>query len=237
MGQYKHHVFVCTSGKTCSWQGGPEVHQAMKRAAHDAGLRGAVRINQAGCMNQCGHGPMVVVYPQDVWYGKVDEEGGARIVREQKEDAPLVARDRPEPPPPHRRSWHFQIEHHWLGPRVYFLGRRWHDWHLGGLVLVVLGLLVVTGVLRDRFVVVMVALIAVWLITKDWRDLTAKRRDTAAWRLGLHRIPHPLRTFRRADPLPLLTAIAAAVIGSRLRAIDVDRVRQINDAATASSDA
>jgi (2Fe-2S) ferredoxin len=82
MGQYKHHVFVCTSGKTCSWQGGPEVHEAMKRAAHDAGLKGKVRINQSGCMNQCGHGPMVVVYPQDVWYGRVDEVGGVRIVNE-----------------------------------------------------------------------------------------------------------------------------------------------------------
>ena len=122
------------------------------------------------------------------------------------------ARDRPKPSRPCRRSWRFQIEHHGLGPRVYFLGRRWHDWHLGGLILVTLGVVFVTGVMRDRLVGVLVALIAVWLIMKDWRDLTAKRRDTAAWRLGLHRIPHPLRTFRRADPLPALTAIAAAVI-------------------------
>ena len=99
MGQYKHHVFVCTSGKTCSWQGGPEVHQAMKRAAHDAGLRGTVRINQAGCMNQCGHGPMVVVYPQDVWYGKVDEEGGARIVREHLVEGHVVEQYRYVAPP------------------------------------------------------------------------------------------------------------------------------------------
>ena len=110
------------------------------------------------------------------------------------------------------RSWRFQVEKHGLGPRVFFLGRRWHDWHLGGLVLLGLGLAVMTGVLRDRFIALLIALVAVWLITKDWRDLTAKRRDTAAWRLGLHRIPHPLRTFRRADPLPALTAIAAAVI-------------------------
>jgi lysyl-tRNA synthetase class 2 len=106
----------------------------------------------------------------------------------------------------------FQIEKHGLGPRVYFLGRRWHDWHLGGLILVALGLAVVLGGMRDRFVGLLIALIAAWLITKDWRDLTAKRRDTAAWRLGLHRLPHPLRTFRRADPLPALTAIAAAAM-------------------------
>jgi (2Fe-2S) ferredoxin len=31
-------------------------------------------------MNQCGHGPMVVVYPEDTWYSKVDEAGAERIV-------------------------------------------------------------------------------------------------------------------------------------------------------------
>jgi lysyl-tRNA synthetase class 2 len=111
-----------------------------------------------------------------------------------------------------QRGWRFQIEQHRLGPRVYFLGRRWHDWHLGGLILAALGLAVVTSIMRDRFDAILVALIAVWLIAKDWRDLTAGRRDTAAWRLGLHRRPHPLRSFRRADPLPALAAIAAAVI-------------------------
>lgn len=121
-------------------------------------------------------------------------------------------RDLAKPTRPQRRGWRFQVEKHGLGPRVFFLGRRWHDWHLGGLILVALGLSVATGVLRDRFIAVLVALVAFWLVAKDWRDLTAKRRDTAAWRLGLHRIPHPLRTFRRSDPLPALTATAAAVI-------------------------
>jgi (2Fe-2S) ferredoxin len=82
MGQYRYHVFVCTSGKTCSWQGGPEVHEALKRGVHRAGLKGTVRVNHAGCMNQCGHGPMVVVYPEDTWYAQVDESGAERIVAE-----------------------------------------------------------------------------------------------------------------------------------------------------------
>ena len=82
MGQYQYHVFVCISGKTCSWQGGPEVHEVLKRGAHAAGLAGRVRVNHAGCMNQCGHGPMVVVYPEDYWYAGVDEADAARIVAE-----------------------------------------------------------------------------------------------------------------------------------------------------------
>ena len=82
MGQYRHHVFVCTSGKTCSKQGAEEVHSAIKRAVKGAGVKDTVRVNHAGCMNQCGSGPMVVVYPEDVWYAGVDVRGALRIVRE-----------------------------------------------------------------------------------------------------------------------------------------------------------
>ena len=82
MGQYKYHVFVCTSGKTCAKQGGDDVHAVLKKGAKACGLRDTVRINHAGCMNQCGNGPMVVVYPEDVWYSRVDMRGALRILHE-----------------------------------------------------------------------------------------------------------------------------------------------------------
>ena len=82
MGQYRHHVFVCTSGKECPKQGAEGVHKALKKLVSEAGLKKIVRVNHAGCMNQCGHGPMVVVYPQDIWYAHVDEAGARRIVAE-----------------------------------------------------------------------------------------------------------------------------------------------------------
>jgi (2Fe-2S) ferredoxin len=31
-----------------------------------------VRINQAGCLDRCEEGPVVVVYPQGTWYTYVD---------------------------------------------------------------------------------------------------------------------------------------------------------------------
>lgn len=82
MGQYRHHVFVCTSGKECPKQGAEGVHKTLKKEVAAAGLKGLVRVNHAGCMNQCGHGPMVVVYPEDTWYAGVDKEGARRIVEE-----------------------------------------------------------------------------------------------------------------------------------------------------------
>lgn len=97
MGQYRHHVFVCTSGKTCPLDGSLEVHSILKKGA--AALRGIVRINHAGCMNQCGHGPMVVVYPDDVWYARVDAEGARRILDEHIKGGRVVEEYRYVAPP------------------------------------------------------------------------------------------------------------------------------------------
>ena len=47
-----------------------------------AGLGGKVRINKSGCLDQCEHGPTVVVYPEAVWYGGVKPENAAEIVQE-----------------------------------------------------------------------------------------------------------------------------------------------------------
>ena len=82
MGQYRHHVFVCTSGKTCPLAGSLDTFDTLRKGVADAGLKGIVRVNKAGCMNQCGHGPMVVVYPEDTWYAHVTTLGAEQIVRE-----------------------------------------------------------------------------------------------------------------------------------------------------------
>ena len=99
MGQYKHHVFVCTSGSICPSQGADAVHAALKGGVKDAGLKGTVRVNHAGCMNQCGHGPMVVVYPDDVWYADVNVTGARQIVREHLVAGRTVERYRYHAPP------------------------------------------------------------------------------------------------------------------------------------------
>jgi len=86
MGQYRHHVFVCTSGKTCPTQGSKDVFSALRAAVVDAGLKAEVRVNHAGCLGQCGHGPMVVVYPDDVWYHGVTSSDATRLVRQHLQD-------------------------------------------------------------------------------------------------------------------------------------------------------
>lgn len=74
MGQYACHVFVCTGGETCPTQGDVEKFVKTLRAGVAAvGRNAEVRINKAGCFSQCGHGPMMVVYPENVWYCGVQE--------------------------------------------------------------------------------------------------------------------------------------------------------------------
>lgn len=86
MSQYRCHVFVCTYGSWCPRDGDTDgIVKKLKSAVNAAGLRGQVRINKAGCFNQCGHGPMMVIYPQARWYAGVKPEDAAELV-----DAELV---------------------------------------------------------------------------------------------------------------------------------------------------
>ena len=88
MPNYEHHVFVCTNVRdagnprgSCTQDGKGEILPLFQAAAKDAGLKGRVRINKAGCLDQCEHGPTVVVYPEAVWYGFVTPADVNEIVQ------------------------------------------------------------------------------------------------------------------------------------------------------------
>ena len=89
MPAFEHHVFVCTNVRpegaprpSCTANGTSDVHTALQQAVKAAGLGASVRINKSGCLDQCEHGPTVVVYPEAVWYGCVKSEDAAAIVQE-----------------------------------------------------------------------------------------------------------------------------------------------------------
>jgi nitrite reductase/ring-hydroxylating ferredoxin subunit/(2Fe-2S) ferredoxin len=98
MGQYERHVFVCTSGETCPAQGDVERYVKLLRdGVKAAGHQADVRVNKAGCFSQCGHGPMVVVYPENVWYAGVQESDLKEILASHIVDGKPVERLRYEP--------------------------------------------------------------------------------------------------------------------------------------------
>ena len=88
MAEFERHVFVCTNQREpgsarpwCNASGKAELHAQLKQAADAAGLKATVRVNKAGCLDQCEHGPTVVVYPEAVWYGGVQAADVAEIVQ------------------------------------------------------------------------------------------------------------------------------------------------------------
>ena len=83
MGPFQKHVFVCTTGSTCPVEGNSlDVHARLKELVKKAGLKTDIRINNSGCMDQCGNGPMIVVYPENVWYCHVRLEDADAIFEE-----------------------------------------------------------------------------------------------------------------------------------------------------------
>jgi len=75
MPKYEKHVFICTNGPFCWYDGDSDaILEAFKKLAAAAGLKDSVRFNRSGCLNACGHGPTMVVYPEATWYGRVTVE-------------------------------------------------------------------------------------------------------------------------------------------------------------------
>ena len=89
MPPYERHVFVCENLRErddpkgcCAAKGSSAIRDRLKQLAHDAGLKGRVRINGAGCLGQCATGVTVVVYPEAVWYAHVTAADVDELFRE-----------------------------------------------------------------------------------------------------------------------------------------------------------
>jgi (2Fe-2S) ferredoxin len=78
MPKFERHIFVCGNTRpagsprpSCDPAGKAELQKLFKQKLAERGLKGKVRANQSGCLDQCEHGPNIVVYPEAVWYGRV----------------------------------------------------------------------------------------------------------------------------------------------------------------------
>jgi (2Fe-2S) ferredoxin len=71
---YRVHIFACTNTRpdghprgSCARRGGQKLRDYMKARAKELGIDG-VRVNSAGCLDRCERGPVIVIYPEGVWY-------------------------------------------------------------------------------------------------------------------------------------------------------------------------
>ena len=86
-----HHLLVCAH-KHCIKQGGRDVGRELKRALKELPADRRAMLTAVDCLDQCGDGPVVVVYPDGVWYGSVDEQAAREIASEHVGRGQPVAR-------------------------------------------------------------------------------------------------------------------------------------------------
>jgi (2Fe-2S) ferredoxin len=84
---YRIHAFVCTNLRdaddprgSCAAKGSTDLLDHLKKKAKMAGLIKGVRINKAGCLDRCELGPVMVIYPEGVWYAMDSTEDVDEII-------------------------------------------------------------------------------------------------------------------------------------------------------------
>ena len=98
-GFYERHIFFCLNerkaGEACCTQRGAQAaFERCKDQVKAAGLAGPgkVRVNRAGCLDRCAAGPVVVVYPEGVWYTYLDDADIDEIVESHLKNGVIVER-------------------------------------------------------------------------------------------------------------------------------------------------
>lgn len=99
MTYFNRHVFFCLNQRdkgeeSCARQGAQAGFDRCKSRVKDAGLSGPgqVRVNKAGCLDRCAGGPVVVIYPEAVWYTFVDNDDIDEIVDSHLKNGRVVER-------------------------------------------------------------------------------------------------------------------------------------------------
>lgn len=99
MSHYQKHVFFCTNqregGASCcadfqASQARDYVKERVKKLNLD--LNNQVRVNSAGCLGRCEEGPVIVIYPEAVWYTYVDQTDVDEIIEEHLQHGRVVER-------------------------------------------------------------------------------------------------------------------------------------------------
>jgi (2Fe-2S) ferredoxin len=87
MAKFVRHVFVCINQRPlenprgcCDPAGMGNLQLLFKQELAARNLKSTIRANRSGCLDQCEHGPTVVVYPEAIWYGNVKPDDVIEIV-------------------------------------------------------------------------------------------------------------------------------------------------------------
>ncbi|NUN09831.1 MAG: (2Fe-2S) ferredoxin domain-containing protein [Ignavibacteriaceae bacterium] len=99
MKRFDKHIFVCENKRPeghprgcCHDKNSVNLREELKAKIKSAGLNTTVRVNSAGCLDACEFGPVMVVYPEQTWYGNFSEADLDQIVSEHIIEGKVVER-------------------------------------------------------------------------------------------------------------------------------------------------
>lgn len=99
MNKPKYHILVCTSSRPngqqkgfCHTNAGADIMMSFLEEIDERGLGGDIYLSNTGCLGLCEKGPIVIVYPDNVWYGGVSLKDVEEIMDEHIEGGQPVKR-------------------------------------------------------------------------------------------------------------------------------------------------
>ena len=78
---FRIHALIC-GGTGCTSSGSAEIQEALHREIAAQGLEDEIKVVQTGCFGLCALGPIMIVYPEGVFYSKVTADDVPEIVEE-----------------------------------------------------------------------------------------------------------------------------------------------------------
>ena len=95
--KYKKHIFICINErdanlkKSCSSLG-LSIRNKFVQELKKKNIIHEVRANKSGCLSECAIGPIVVIYPQGIWYRNVSLNDVSEIIEKSIIDDEVIER-------------------------------------------------------------------------------------------------------------------------------------------------
>lgn len=88
MARFEKHIFICENRRDnndprgcCANKNSIAVRELFKRRLKELGMNSKIRANSSGCLDACKFGPVIVVYPEQIWYGNVTIDDVEEIIQ------------------------------------------------------------------------------------------------------------------------------------------------------------
>lgn len=72
-------IYICT-GEKCKKRGSKEITKVMRRYTEDQGLED-VGIIKTHCTDNCDHGPVICLQPENTWHFRVEEHNAIVLLK------------------------------------------------------------------------------------------------------------------------------------------------------------